>query len=607
MARTGVGGLAVESGICCLVAAVLIVLLISPDAAAESPLPWRVGDKLTDGWSVSAEVRHSEYILLKMENAGRQVEIEIVFNEAGPGEWATRHYRVQPAKGSNPPESLLISVMNTLRQFEEQNEDKPFVSRVSGKTEKKPKTTVSAFDNMDQISVDISANPVKGTQTIFIFQIIFFPLVALFIASLIIKIIFYVRKKKGGPASTSLEKTATLALFWLIQILPVVLIGFLSFDIYESVRITNSIDKAGVLEDLRKTLALEKGLSFSLTQKDGQLGYYRFGWTPLKDDSAICTVPNDFVPVERNPEERAIYIFGGSPVLLPDPQNSMVDFVARELSERTGEKVRSYNFGMCGITCTSVARRAIEALKVPPDLLIIYNGVNDYSYSDNFVARNYFIAREGTVFESLLYLFFYIRFYWINEFPGSVEYKYAYPFYKQYFVEPVLNRILRDTNMLKVDESLFLAGENVMFEHYLSKMSTIITAAGEAGVPVLIIPATGNFLERPFGVDNDALNHYLKGLSSRDYNESAYHMLWAREGSYFNKLIRAKHQIYDELYNLDYPNLYVFDLEYELLQARFPFDFTSYMDQAHMHTKTHEYISTFIASYILENDLCCSM
>jgi len=430
-------------------------------------------------------------------------------------------------------------------------------------------------------------------------------LLTLFFIAVIMRIVSSSVSATSIPAK--LNRAVTFLIFWLLQLIPLILVAFLSFDIFESVSIVNSMDKAGVIENLRRTLAAENALNFTLDEKDGHLGYYRFGWQPEPGDNLACTVPNDFISLERSPEERAIYIFGGSPVLLPDPDNSMVDFVARRLSEKTGEKVRSYNFGMCGITSTSVADRAIEALKVPPDLLVIYNGVNDYSHCNNFVAWNYYVARQGTVFEAVLYFFYTISTRFLGNAQAEAPEEMVRSYYMQYFIEPVLNRILREVGFIKVDESLFVEAENVMFEHYLNKMRSIIETAGEAGVPVLMIPATGNFMEMPFGVDNEALHHYVKALESGDYNERAYHMMWAREGNYFNKLIRAKHPLYDRLYNLEYPNLYVFDLEYELLRAGFPFDYSSYIDQAHMKTPTHKYLADFIADYILANDLCCRM
>lgn len=78
--------------------------------------PWKAGQALASGWSVSAvETDNAEYIRVVFTRGADTTKIEVAYNEGGPGDWATARYRLMPAPDQTPPEDLLQEAMTTLR------------------------------------------------------------------------------------------------------------------------------------------------------------------------------------------------------------------------------------------------------------------------------------------------------------------------------------------------------------------------------------------------------------------------------------------------------------------------------------------------------------
>lgn len=83
---------------------------------ARGETPWKQGQALASGWTVSAlELDNPEYIRVAFTKGAETTKIEVAYNEAGEGEWATKRYRLMPAPDHNPPEDLLKEAMATLK------------------------------------------------------------------------------------------------------------------------------------------------------------------------------------------------------------------------------------------------------------------------------------------------------------------------------------------------------------------------------------------------------------------------------------------------------------------------------------------------------------
>lgn len=94
--------------------------------------PWKVGDTTPGGWKVSAvDVANMEFIRVGFEKAGATHTLEIRFNEAGPGDWATDKYQLMPAPDQVPPEDLLADAIGQLKAFSAAESGTPFVKKVA--------------------------------------------------------------------------------------------------------------------------------------------------------------------------------------------------------------------------------------------------------------------------------------------------------------------------------------------------------------------------------------------------------------------------------------------------------------------------------------------
>jgi len=135
----------------------------------------------------------------------------------------------------------------------------------------------------------------------------------------------------------------------------------------------------------------------------------------------------------------------------------------------------------------------------------------------------------------------------------------------------------------------------------------MLAALSETGTPLLYIPAVGNLHEAPFGVDDEPQKQFRAGINETDYNRRMYHLLKASDGSVMNKLVKTKIPLLEMAYDIEAPNLYVFDLEYELLRSGFEFDYDAFLDEGHFKVATHKYFSEFMADYIIRERFCCGI
>lgn len=102
-------------------------------AAAASGFPIAQGDVLGEGWVVGELTRHPEFIRFSLARNSQRTEIEVTFHQGPPGEWETRHYRIQPAPNAKPPEALLHAVKERIARFEESaqaEEAAPLVTKI---------------------------------------------------------------------------------------------------------------------------------------------------------------------------------------------------------------------------------------------------------------------------------------------------------------------------------------------------------------------------------------------------------------------------------------------------------------------------------------------
>ncbi|RJO65398.1 MAG: hypothetical protein C4523_16190 [Myxococcales bacterium] len=113
----------------------------SGDPAAAAPLPWKEGDRLAEQWTIVRIARHPEFLRLTLRSGEAETGLEIGVNDRGEGEWNTRHYRLSPAPGQEPPPPLLSAMMEELRRVDSGVLHVPFVRSLQGDANSRAQAT----------------------------------------------------------------------------------------------------------------------------------------------------------------------------------------------------------------------------------------------------------------------------------------------------------------------------------------------------------------------------------------------------------------------------------------------------------------------------------
>lgn len=102
--------------------ATLFLLLLSGQGIAQTSenLPWKVGDSPLPGWRITAVKEHREFLRFTAQNGPKTTAVEIVSNKNGPGEWRSRHYRIQPGPNDAGESEVLLAMFETLKRLDEQ-------------------------------------------------------------------------------------------------------------------------------------------------------------------------------------------------------------------------------------------------------------------------------------------------------------------------------------------------------------------------------------------------------------------------------------------------------------------------------------------------------
>jgi hypothetical protein len=103
------------------------------EADARGAAPWKVGDVTASGWTVTEVASDNvEFARFTFTKDGTATQVEVAFNEAGAGDWATERYKLMPAPEATPPEALLTEAIAHLRTFAAAETGAPFVRRREG-------------------------------------------------------------------------------------------------------------------------------------------------------------------------------------------------------------------------------------------------------------------------------------------------------------------------------------------------------------------------------------------------------------------------------------------------------------------------------------------
>jgi uncharacterized iron-regulated membrane protein len=96
-------------------------------------VPWKVGDASAGGWAITAiDASNVEFVRVTFKKGDVEQALEIAFNEAGPGDWSTKDYRLMPAPSVEADPALLTDAMAMLKASQDAQTGPPFVVRKQG-------------------------------------------------------------------------------------------------------------------------------------------------------------------------------------------------------------------------------------------------------------------------------------------------------------------------------------------------------------------------------------------------------------------------------------------------------------------------------------------
>lgn len=103
-------------------------------ADTRGPAPLQMGERLGDGWIVTAvDASHREFARFTFTKGDETTAIELRFFDGEAGDWNTPRTQLMPAPDEEPPQALLEAIMAHLRAFDEAHAgDAPFLSRTEG-------------------------------------------------------------------------------------------------------------------------------------------------------------------------------------------------------------------------------------------------------------------------------------------------------------------------------------------------------------------------------------------------------------------------------------------------------------------------------------------
>jgi len=535
-------------------------------ADSEPALPLAVGDALAAGWTVNAVQRHPEFVVFSFAKGAETTAVEVRYHEGPPNEWATRHYRVQPALDASPPVPLLIAVKKRIDAWEAESGKTPFVSEAK---------------LLEKDSPAAEPEPAGPPPWLPIFGL---PLIA---TALYWSIARRRPSRRAWPA-----RLALAYVLWLIVLMPLALLSLIGVDLLSQMQRVRDLDKKALLDGLEKSLKEQPGQAYKITRLDDGKGYY-----PL--------VGGNYAPLEIGPDDFAIYVFDPFSAILPLTPPRAEDPFTAALSKRSGSAVKSFNFGRPGMTLRDTAKRAEAAFAYRrPDLALFYVGHDDYigAYETVFADACAVLGRTrrlGTLLREYYRIFRFSRF--RNENLAD-----AYLHFQRTEIEPIAWEAMRDLGWLPIDRQTTEAANALLLAHLRDAWRPIFDLARAQSVPIVILTQASDLDARPFSPDGEAERLFAQGQAETDYARRIDLLRRAKDAEGVFGGLRAKSAYNDWLRRLNEPGVYVMDLESELEMRSFAFGKDEFNGLLHFRDDSSALSADLSADFLLAKRLCCT-
>gem|GEM_PF-3593643 len=547
----------------------------------EAPLPWKVGEKLGDSYSISQIKRFDEFLLLDISEGEKTYHAEIgCSDKSQAGEFSTVFYRIQPQPGCELEEGVILALKSNLLAWESRTDHQPFVMKVR----RQPQMAMAEALTENQT---FSASVVIYGYTI---------ASAVFLAAAIL--LRFSRSK----SVLILKRRIYILAFSLLTLFPIVLFLCLFFEAGLTVMRIETISLWPSVLKMEQEMENREGLDFSFTEVGGQDGYYAYQGDSRNDYSE--NKPYLFIPFQPEENDPVTYIFGGSSVAFQheiSPDNISV-YLQGYLGAKSNEKHRVYNFAMGGLDSFSVKKRvAVSVQRHKPDLIIIYSGHNDFSnaYKTCRYASGLALLKNGMLSDRVLQLMFYLsRIIRLQTATGM-----PYEVWKKGTIEPRLFSFLAQSGFLKIKYNQLEYLNRVIVKYFKRNMESIISLAAGKSIPVVLVTPVFNLHVQLNPMTEQMENLYLGGLTEPDYNKRIEMLTRAKDHDVFSREIRAKTMLLEEIRSMARPGVFVFDLENDLKKTGFEFSDEEFAHNDYVHFNNHHLIAQKLYNFIREQNI----
>ena len=567
-----------------ILTAAILAGFLSLSAGAPPSIPWSNGDVLMHKWTLNDILVHPEFVRLTLASNEETTGVEITVGNGKMDEWSSLNYRVQASPGGNPPGELLREIVGTLRKWEKSQGHVPFIRKTTLDKESRQTENIAPENDVPKTETEIT--PPREFPTIYI--ILFFSVALLFflISLASLRYVSRLPKKEGGDGMKvrRVANQVKLAAFWFAILLPVLLVIVLFGHL--AIRIVNisRLDPQAIYSELTHLME-RKGESFEFQVENGVTGYQGLR----------------FIPFDYEPGQKLIYVFGGSSVVWPVFEKTFAFHLESSLNEEYGIPAKVFNFGAPGMTSLPLKNCAAVAIDFKkPDLIIIYSGHNDYTFAyRKLIKPNFFsgivLFLNAAIIEP------------INKYLLHDDRPRNYHYLLDRHIEPKMSRLLTRLGILNYTQDVIDEVERIILDGYRKNIEHVLDLANEKDIPVILITPVGNLEERPYGIDDRAEELFISGMGQRDYGKKMDALIKAKNLDSFSIDLRAKSDMLNVIRSLRRPNLYVLDLESELIEYGFGFGYDDYYDIVHFNVGTHELYADFILWFMNRKRICCGL
>ncbi len=388
-----------------------------------------------------------------------------------------------------------------------------------------------------------------------------------------------------------------ILLFYAILYLPLLLLILLVFSILYRSYFINNLDYAKIYCELKDYLDSEKGeINLKITNSELIINYnYKIKKGPYKPKKKVLK----FAPSSG---EIIIYVCGSSPVCSKIPFSDYKVFpklLEDILNSNYRKKFKVYNFGIESFDSFDLKKLVKATFNIyKPDLVIYYQGHMDYESAYLTVIKRKFYFLRGGFFKYILGLIFLGK---ASKAPDSVKKLAEFgDWIIRSLIEPNLLNFMQKINLIKIPSAPFRRYNSLIQSCYEKNIKEIIALCKKSNIPIIFITPIANLKAKPFGIYKITQKFYSLGLKERNYYKKIEYLVKAKDSEIFTGDLRAKSELNDFLRNIDNSaeNVFVLDLEKELLKKKFSFGYEYFYDIGHLKPNLHSLIAFYLYNFI---------